>query len=72
MGTQEKQAGVVKWFDKKKGYGFIATENGQDIFVHYLEIKGQDGYRELQEGDKVRFEIGESPRGQKAMNVFKV
>ncbi len=60
--------GKVKWFDGKKGYGFIATEDGQDVFVHYSEIKG-DGYKTLDEGQEVELEIAKNEKGFKAKNV---
>ncbi len=60
--------GTVKWFNDKKGYGFIAAESGEDVFVHFSEIKG-DGYRSLSEGQKVEFEMENHQRGPKAKNV---
>ena len=60
--------GKVKWFNPKKGYGFIATEDGRDIFVHYASISG-NGYRTLAEGDAVSFDIVEGEKGQRAENV---
>jgi CspA family cold shock protein len=61
--------GSVKWFDGKKGYGFIEKEDGSgDVFVHYTDIVG-DGYRSLREGDRVKFEITTSPKGEKATQV---
>ena len=60
--------GKVKWFDTAKGYGFITTENGSDIFVHYSGIN-KDGFRGLDEGEEVEFEIGEGKRGEQAINV---
>lgn len=62
--------GKVKWFDSKKGYGFIAQESGKDIFVHYSAIGG-NGYKSLDEGDEVLFEVGTSERGPTAINVEK-
>lgn len=62
--------GVVKWFNEKKGYGFIAQENGQDLFVHYSAIN-MPGFKTLSEGDHVNFEIEESDRGYAAKNVLK-
>lgn len=63
--------GEVKWFNDRKGFGFISQEDGQDIFVHHTGIES-DGYRSLNEGDKVEFEIEESDRGPKAVSVKKV
>ncbi len=60
--------GTVKWFNNEKGYGFIDQENGEDIFVHYSAIK-QDGYKTLCEGQKVEFELVETPKGLQALNV---
>ncbi len=62
--------GIVKWFNDRKGYGFIEQEGGQDVFVHYSAITAQ-GFRTLSEGDRVTFEIGESDRGPVAKNVAK-
>ena len=60
--------GNVKWFNPRKGYGFIATSDGRDIFVHYSSISG-DGYRTLVEGDPVTFDIVEGEKGLRAENV---
>jgi CspA family cold shock protein len=62
--------GTIKWFNNSKGYGFIGRENGPDVFVHYSGING-DGYRTLQEGDRVSFEIVQGPKGLQATNVVK-
>jgi len=61
-------SGKVKWFDNKHGFGFITQETGQDVFVHYSAIQG-DGFRTLNEGDKVDFDIVTSEKGLKAENV---
>lgn len=64
--------GKVKWFNSKKGYGFIRTNDGdQDIFVHYTSIKGE-GFRSLAEGEEVQFELTEGPKGLQAQNVLRV
>ncbi len=63
--------GNVKWFDSRKGYGFIEKEDGGDVFAHYQDIVG-DGYRTLQEGDRVKFEITTSPKGEKATKIERV
>ena len=63
--------GTVKWFNESKGFGFLAQEGGPDVFVHHTEIKS-DGFRTLNEGDKVKFEVVESPKGPRASNVEKV
>lgn len=60
--------GVVKWFDRKKGFGFITGMDGKDVFVHYANIRA-DGYRELQEGSPVRFDIEVTLKGAMARNV---
>lgn len=62
--------GKVKWFDSKKGYGFITPESGKDVFVHYSAIEaGKGEYRELAEGDNVNFEVVQSPKGESAAKV---
>lgn len=60
--------GIVKWFNEKKGYGFIQQENGQDVFVHYTGIKGS-GFKTLEENEKVTFEVEEGQKGLSAVNV---
>jgi cold shock protein len=62
--------GTIKWFNNSKGYGFIGRDDGPDVFVHYSAIVG-DGYRTLQEGDQVEFEIVQGPKGPQAANVQK-
>ena len=61
--------GSVKWFNNSKGYGFIGRDDGPDVFVHYSAITG-DGYRTLQEGDPVEFEIVQGPKGPQAANIL--
>ncbi len=70
---QEKSRvnGTIKWFDNKKGFGFITPEIGQDVFVHHSSIAGK-GFKTLNEGDLVTFEIVESAKGLKAQNVQKM
>lgn len=63
--------GTVKWFDNGKGYGFITPENGKDVFVHHTAISGE-GYKSLDEGQKVEFTIEQGPKGEQATNVVKV
>lgn len=63
--------GTVKWFNSEKGYGFITTEEGKDVFVHYSGISG-DGYKTLDEGQNVEFEITQGPKGDQAINVVKL
>jgi CspA family cold shock protein len=60
--------GTVKWFDSQKGFGFITQEDNTDIFVHYSDIAGE-GYRQLNEGDEVEFEVEQGDKGPKAINV---
>jgi CspA family cold shock protein len=60
--------GTVKWFNNEKGYGFLAQENGADVFVHYTAISNE-GYRSLTEGQKVEFSIEKGPKGLQAANV---
>ncbi len=63
--------GKVKWFNNKKGYGFITLESGNDVFVHYKSIGG-DGYKTLNEGDAVEFDVEQGPKGEHAVNVVKL
>ncbi|MDB4968380.1 MAG: cspA [Myxococcales bacterium] len=63
--------GHVKWFNDAKGYGFIAREEGPDVFVHYSAIAGE-GFRSLSEGQAVQFEITDGPKGLQASNVVKI
>jgi len=66
----ERETGTVKWFNAQKGFGFIARENGPDVFVHFSGITG-DGYRELNEGDRVEFAISNGPKGLQATEVVR-
>ena len=63
--------GVVKWIDSKKGYGFISVEGGDDVFVHFSAIRS-DGYKTLDEGQKVEFETEHGPKGLQAVDVVKI
>jgi len=63
--------GKVKWFDNKKGYGFVTDESGKDIFVHHTAIQGE-GYKTLDEGQEVEFEVVQGPKGEQASNVTKI
>lgn len=63
--------GTVKWFNAEKGYGFISQESGDDVFVHFSAIQGE-GFKTLEEGQKVSFDIEEGPRGKQASNVVKL
>lgn len=64
----DRVKGTVKWFNNEKGYGFIAQPGADDVFVHYSAIKG-NGYRSLNEGDQVEFEITQGQKGKQASNV---
>ncbi|MGM0845437.1 MAG: cold-shock protein CspD [Bacillota bacterium] len=65
------QNGKVKWFNNEKGFGFIEVEGGEDVFVHFTAIQG-DGFKSLEEGQEVSFEIVEGNRGPQAANVTKI
>ena len=65
----ERMTGTVKWFNNSKGYGFIEQEDGPDVFVHYSSITGE-GYRSLNEGQQVEFDIEDGPKGPQAANVI--
>ena len=67
----DKKTGTVKWFDSRKGYGFIELEGSKDIFVHFSEIN-DDGYKTLKDGEAVEFEIQSDDKGERAKNVTKV
>jgi CspA family cold shock protein len=67
-GAISMEKGTVKWFNGAKGYGFITREQGEDVFVHFRAIVG-DGYKNLNEGDKVEFEVEKGPKGLQAANV---
>ena len=64
----ERETGTVKWFNSSKGFGFIARESGDDVFVHYSSIRGE-GYRSLEEGQAVEFDIVEGQKGPQAQDV---
>ena len=63
--------GTVKWFNADKGYGFITVDNGDEVFVHFSEIQGE-GFKTLEEGQKVEFEVTDGARGPQAENVVKL
>lgn len=65
------EKGTVKWFNASKGYGFITREEGEDVFVHFKAIQGE-GYKSLEEGDQVEFEVEQGPKGLQAANVTKI
>ena len=64
------EEGTVKWFDDRKGYGFISRANGKDVFVHFSNIV-QEGFKSLKEGDRVTFDVQETERGLQAVNVMR-
>ncbi|MCH7504032.1 cold shock domain-containing protein [PVC group bacterium] len=64
----EREQGTVKWFNSSKGYGFITREQGSDVFVHFKAISG-DGYKSLEEGQKVEFTVAEGEKGLQAQDV---
>jgi CspA family cold shock protein len=68
---EEREVGVVKWFNNGKGYGFIEREGGDDVFVHYSEITG-DGFKSLDEGQKVEFTVADGDKGLQATSVAKI
>jgi len=70
-GLEHMQTGTVKWFNADKGFGFIEVEGGNDVFVHYTAIEG-DGFKTLEEGQRVQFEVTEGQRGPQAERVSKV
>ena len=63
--------GKVKWFSNQKGFGFITTDEGKDVFVHHSAIQGE-GYKSLEEGQEVEFEVQQGPKGEQATNVVKL
>ena len=67
----ERVTGTVKWFSRQKGYGFIEREGGDDVFVHFSAIQG-DGFRNLEEGDRVEFTIESSEKGPQAADVVRI
>ena len=67
----ERFVGTVKWFNATKGYGFIGRDGGEDVFVHFSGISG-NGYKSLEEGEKVQFDITSGDKGEQAVNVEKI
>jgi CspA family cold shock protein len=70
-GENRVAEGKVKWFNAQKGYGFISVDGGEDIFVHYQQIQ-DDGFKTLDEGQRVKFDIVKGPKGLQAQNVTKI
>lgn len=70
IGVTLSMNGTVKWFNETKGYGFITSDDGQDVFVHYSGIAGE-GFKTLQADDRVEFEVSEGPKGLQAINVIR-
>ena len=68
---ETRETGSVKWFNGQKGYGFIARDAGDDVFVHYSAINGE-GFRDLTEGERVEFSVEQGPKGPSAVNVQRV
>ncbi len=66
-----REQGIVKWFNNEKGYGFVSRDSGGDIFVHQSAIQAE-GFRSLNEGDKIEFEVERGPKGLRAQNVVRV
>jgi CspA family cold shock protein len=66
--NQLREQGIVKWFNASKGYGFIQRQSGEDVFVHFSAIQAE-GYKSLNEGQAVEFEVGKGPKGLQAQNV---
>src|SRR5262249_18782494 len=71
LSAEGRRHGAVKWFNSSKGFGFIQTEEGEDLFVHFSAIQA-DGYRSLTDGDRVEFDVVESQKGRQAANVVKM
>ena len=65
------EEGTVKWFNDRKGYGFISRADGEDVFAHFSNI-AQEGFKSLKEGDKVSFDVQDTERGLQAVNIVKV
>lgn len=70
MEVHNMSKGTVKWFNPEKGYGFITTEDGKDVFVHWSAIQGE-GFKSLTDGQEVTFDLDEGPKGMQASNVMK-
>ncbi len=66
-----KEQGTVKWFNNEKGYGFVSRNSGGDVFVHHTAIQGS-GFKSLNEGDSIEFDVAQGPKGLQAQNVIKL
>ena len=66
-----REQGTVKWFNSEKGYGFISRDSGDDVFVHHSAIQG-NGYKSLEDGDSIEFDVTSGPKGLQAQNVVKI
>ncbi|MBN2319491.1 MAG: cold shock domain-containing protein [Acidobacteria bacterium] len=66
-----REQGTVKWFNNEKGYGFISRDSGDDVFVHHSSIQG-NGFKSLEEGDNIEFDVANGPKGLQAQNVVKI
>lgn len=71
LGKSMREQGSVKWFNNEKGYGFISRDSGDDVFVHHSAIQG-DGFKSLEEGDNIEFDVTSGPKGLQAQNVVKI
>ena len=72
LGGQLMKTGTVKWFNSEKGFGFIEVEGEKDVFVHFTAIQGDEGRKNLEEGETVQFEVENGPKGPQASNVIKI
>jgi CspA family cold shock protein len=70
-GKKMREQGTVKWFNNEKGYGFISRNSGDDVFVHHSAIQG-NGFKSLNEGDSIEFDVQKGPKGLQAQNVVKL
>jgi CspA family cold shock protein len=66
-----REQGIVKWFNNDKGYGFVSRESGDDVFVHHSSIQAA-GFKSLNEGDRIEFDVAKGPKGNQAQNVVKL
>ncbi len=71
LGNSAPEQGTVKWYNNEKGYGFVSRDSGDNVFVHHTAIQGS-GFKSLNEGDKIEFEVAKGPKGLQAQNVVKL